>query len=124
MSLELITYFCNASEAMQETNENPGFVYIITNDRHTTLYTGSTTNLLRRIYMHRNGYVRGFSQRYALRKLVFYETCPNMELARIHEARIKNISRKKKIDLINAENPQWQDLWTVLHAPSDVVATN
>ena len=86
------------------------FIYIITNKNQTTLYTGMTNNLLRRIMEHRNGEAGSFSQRYKLKKLVYFETYPNKFSAILREKQIKAGSRKKKLDLINSLNPGWKDL--------------
>ena len=87
-------------------------VYIITNKRNGTLYTGVTSNLVQRIYQHKNKLMRGFSQRYGCDKLVYYEVCDHMKLAILREKQIKAGSRKKKLKLIEAKNPEWNDLYS------------
>ena len=89
-------------------------VYILTNKHHTVLYTGVTSDLKKRVYQHRMKLVAGFTSRYNVYKLVFYEVADNPEAAIIREKQIKAGSRAKKIDLINAMNPQWQDLYETL----------
>ncbi|MBL7932540.1 MAG: GIY-YIG nuclease family protein [Bacteroidia bacterium] len=88
-----------------------GCIYIITNSRHTTLYTGVTSNLSKRIHQHRNEfYPNSFSARYNLYKLVYYEVFSRIEDAIAREKQIKAGSRKKKEELINSINPVWKDL--------------
>ena len=86
-------------------------VYIVTNRRHGVLYTGVTSNLQRRIWHHRNKTAIGFTARYNLVMLVYYEVCEDMLSAIAREKQIKAGSRKKKIALINAGNPSWRDLY-------------
>lgn len=90
-----------------------GFVYIITNKNHTTLYTGVTSDLLRRISDHKNRtYLKSFSARYNLEKLVYYEGFHSIVEAIEREKAIKGGSRKAKEKLINELNPDWKDLYT------------
>ena len=86
-------------------------VYILTNWKHTVLYTGVTNNLYRRMQEHREKKGNKFSSRYNLNKLVFVETTERMEEAIAFEKQIKAGSRKKKIELINTTNPDWNDLY-------------
>ena len=90
------------------------YVYILTNQRNTTIYTGITGDLIRRIYEHKNKLVDGFSKRYNLDKLVYLETTESAESAIAREKQIKNYSRAKKDALINKSNPQWWDLYDQL----------
>ena len=85
-------------------------VYIMTNKHNTTLYTGVTNNLLRRVYEHKSGIGSKFTHRYNIYKLVYYETTNDIEAAIIREKQIKGGSRQKKIDLVNSINPGWRDL--------------
>ena len=87
------------------------FVYIITNTNNTTLYIGVTSNLIKRIYEHKNKMVEGFSKRYNLSKLVYYEITDNILSAISREKQLKAGSRKKKCELINKMNPDWKDLY-------------
>ena len=90
-------------------------VYIVTNKRNGTLYTGVTSDLIRRIHEHRESAVPGFTSRYACRLLVWYEQFEDMTNAILREKQIKAGSRRKKLALIEALNPDWQDLYpTVL----------
>ena len=92
--------------------ERGGAVYIITNFKNTTLYTGVTSDLRARIQEHREGkYVNSFSYRYKLKKLVYFLSYPYIEEAINYEKYIKGKSRKWKINLIEDSNPQWNDLW-------------
>jgi len=90
------------------------FVYILTNKRHTVLYVGVTSDLMKRIYQHRKKLVPGFTSRYNVDKLVYYEVFDDAYTAISREKQIKGGSRAKKIDLINGMNPQWLDLYETL----------
>ena len=85
-------------------------VYIMTNSRHTVLYTGVTNDLLRRVEEHKSGKGSTFAKKYNVNKLVFYESGDDINIAIAREKQIKAGSRKKKIDLINSVNPEWKDL--------------
>jgi len=86
------------------------FIYIITNQYHTTLYTGITNNLVRRAWEHRLGFGSQFSKRYNLNKLVYYESFGDVRSAIHREKQIKSGSRRKKVELIESINPEWRDL--------------
>ena len=85
-------------------------VYIVASRRNGTLYTGVTAHLVQRIWQHREG-LGGFSTRYGCKLLVWYEIHATMESAIAREKQIKAGSRSKKLALIEADNPLWQDLW-------------
>lgn len=85
-------------------------VYIMTNKNNTTLYTGITSNLQRRVQEHKTGLGSKFTHRYKISKLVYYEITNDVEAAIKREKQIKASSRKKKIDLINSINLERQDL--------------
>jgi putative endonuclease len=85
-------------------------VYIMTNVHHTVLYTGVTNNLQRRVLEHREGKT-GFTKKYNITKLVFFECGDDINTAITREKQIKGGSRKKKIELINRMNPEWKDLF-------------
>jgi len=87
------------------------FTYILTHPIHTVLYTGVTSQPVQRIYQHKNKTVSGFTQRYNVIKLVYYELHQTMETAILREKQIKNLVRRKKIELINKFNPEWKDLY-------------
>jgi putative endonuclease len=85
------------------------YVYIMTN-KSKTLYTGFTNDLIRRIYEHKNHLVKGFTDKYNITKLVYYEATNDVISAIEREKQIKGWLRKKKIDLIESMNPEWKDL--------------
>lgn len=87
------------------------FIYIMTNYTNTTLYVGVTNNLIRRVYEHKNGIVEGFTKRYHLTKLVYYEIFEDITTAIAREKQLKAGSRQKKNDLINGFNKEWIDLY-------------
>ena len=87
------------------------FVYIITNKQHSVLYTGVTNNLIKRVHGHKNKVVKGFSEKYNVNKLVYYEVFDSIETAIMREKQIKAGRRKKKLELINEFNKQWNDLY-------------
>jgi putative endonuclease len=89
-------------------------VYIMANKRHGTLYTGVTANLPRRAFEHREGSVKGFSEKYGCKILVWYELHATMIEAIPREKQIKAGSRAKKLALIEALNPEWRDLFETL----------
>ena len=91
-----------------------GYVYLMTNKLDTVIYTGVTADLLRRVYEHREGLVDGFTKKYNVKKLVYYEIADDIESAIAREKQIKNGSRKKKIALIKSMNPTFKDLYTEL----------
>ena len=86
-------------------------VYILASRRFGTLYVGVTSNLIQRIYQHRNDFVKGFTQRYRIHALVWYEQHENMESAILREKEVKKWQRHAKITLIEKTNPEWRDLW-------------
>ena len=94
-------------------NKDPA-VYILSNRRNTVLYTGVTSNLKKRVWKHKNKIVKGFTLKYNIDKLVFYELHDTMESAIEKEKNIKGGSRKKKENLINDINPEWKDLYDKL----------
>ena len=85
-------------------------VYIMTNSRHTVLYTGVTNDLLRRVEEHKTGTGSAFAKKYNVNKLVFYESGDDINIAIAREKQIKAGSRQKKINLIESMNPEWKDL--------------
>jgi putative endonuclease len=86
-------------------------VYIMTNKRNGTLYTGVTSNLPQRAWQHREGAIPGFTERYGCKLLVWYERHDEMTSAILREKQIKAGSRKKKLALIEAMNADWRDLY-------------
>ena len=85
-------------------------VYILARASRSTLYTGVTSGLVGRIYQHREGLARGFTKRYGIKRLVWFEVHETMESAIIREKRIKRWPRAWKYDLIHSINPTWRDL--------------
>ena len=92
-------------------------VYIMANKRNGTLYTGVTSNLLKRVWEHRTGCSDGFTKRYGCKLLVWYEVGGDMLSAISREKQIKAGSRAKKILLIESVNPEWRDLWSEIAHP-------
>ena len=87
------------------------YVYIMTDKGNAVLYTGVTGNLIKRVYEHRQKLVEGFTQRYNVVKLVYYEVFGQIENALTREKQIKAGSRQKKLQLINSLNREWKDLY-------------
>jgi putative endonuclease len=88
-----------------------GYVYIMSNKRDGTLYTGVTSNLSRRIWEHREGVIDGFSKRYGLKRLVYYEPYDDIRNALQREKNMKHSPRAWKLNLIHEMNPDWEDLY-------------
>ena len=86
-------------------------VYILASKRNGTLYTGVTGNLPKRVWQHKSGAVPGFTSRYGVKQLVWFEIHDTMEQAIIREKQIKEWQRKWKLELIEALNPEWRDLY-------------
>lgn len=85
-------------------------VYILASGRHGTLYIGVTSDLLARLHQHREGITKGFTARYAVHRLVYYEMHGEMDAAITREKQLKNWRRDWKIELIERDNPFWEDL--------------
>ena len=85
------------------------YVYIMTN-RSKTLYTGVTNNLMRRVYEHKNKMVEGFTRKYNINRLVYFEEANDVQSAITREKHIKGWLRNKKITLIESVNPKWENL--------------
>lgn len=88
------------------------FVYILTNKRNTVIYIGITNNLIRRVYEHKNKLIKGFTNKYNLTKLIYYEVSDDVEAAIKREKTLKNLVRRKKDKLIARMNPTWKDLYS------------
>ena len=99
---------------MSVMNNKMYFVYIMTNRYNTVLYTGVTNDVRRRAWEHRNGQGGVFTSKYNVKKLVFFETMGDIRAAIAREKQIKAGSRQNKIDLIEAMNPEWKDLYDEL----------
>ncbi|WP_222983589.1 GIY-YIG nuclease family protein [Flagellimonas meishanensis] len=91
-------------------NVHQYYVYILANTRNGTLYIGVTNNLERRILEHKTGNIEGFTKKYGLKLLVYFETHQNISDAIKREKQIKKWKRQWKIDLVEKENPYWNDL--------------
>jgi putative endonuclease len=90
------------------------YIYIMTNRNNTVLYAGVTNNLKKRVYEHREKLVEGFTKKYNITKLVYYEVFGDVENAILREKQIKGGSRIKKIRLIESLNKMWTDLYDKL----------
>ena len=90
------------------------YVYFLASKRNGTLYIGVTNDLIRRVYEHRNSLVEGFTKKYNVKTLVYYEATEDVNSAIAREKSLKKYSRKAKLDLIEQGNPQWKDLSTDL----------
>ena len=86
------------------------YVYMVSNWTNEVLYIGVTSNLEKRLAEHRSGLVKGFTEKYNLKKLVYVENCDDVNAAIAREKQLKNWSRKKKDRLVDTQNPDWRDL--------------
>jgi len=94
--------------------DNQYYIYIITNKKNGTLYSGVTNDLPRRIGEHKQKILDGFSKKYSLDRLVYYEIYDDINIAIAREKTLKKVNRKYKLDLINKFNPEWDDLYNTL----------
>jgi putative endonuclease len=92
------------------------YVYVLTNKRSGTLYIGMTDNLVARVWQHREGAVEGFTNRYGLKSLVWFEIHESRESAFARERQLKKWNRTWKLQLIEKQNPEWRDLWNDIAA--------
>ena len=90
---------------------NNYFVYILANKRNGTLYIGITDNLIKRVYEHKNNLIDGFTKKYNIHGVVYYETTNDIQSAINREKQLKKWIRKWKLELIEKENPEWKDLY-------------
>jgi putative endonuclease len=90
------------------------YVYILASKRNGTLYIGVTSDLVKRVYEHKNDLVSGFTKKYHVHNLVYYETTEDIDSAIKREKQLKKWKRKWKIELIERENPEWKDLYFYL----------
>ena len=86
-------------------------VYIMASQRNGTLYTGVTSDLIKRVWQHKHEQVEGFTQKYAVHRLVYYELCDDMLTAIAREKQLKAGSHAKKLHMIESMNPAWRDLY-------------
>jgi putative endonuclease len=95
------------------------YVYILASQRNGTLYVGVTNDLVRRIFEHRNDMVPGFTRKYGIHRLVWFDSTPDVRTAIAREKQIKKWRRAWKLDLIERSNPDWADLYDGLSEGSD-----
>ncbi len=93
------------------THKNTYYVYILASQRNGTLYIGVTRDLKRRVWEHKHSLVKGFTQKYGVHMLVYFEQTEDVEEAILGEKRLKEWQRKWKLKLIEKENPEWKDLY-------------
>jgi putative endonuclease len=103
--------FRRTPESSKEKMPKQPTVYIMASEKNGTLYTGVTSNLIKRVWEHKNDAIPGFTQRYGVHTLVWFELHPTMESAIRREKSIKGWKRKWKLDLIEKENQNWHDLY-------------
>ena len=89
-------------------------VYILASQKNGTLYIGVTGNLVQRIWQHKKDLVEGFTKRYGIHMLVYYELHSDINSAITREKQLKKWNREWKLGLIEQNNPQWQDLWLTI----------
>jgi len=90
------------------------FTYILANKHRGTMYTGVTNDLVRRIYEHKEGVVPGFTEKYSVKRLVYFEVHSSIEVAIKREKKIKKWKRLWKFELIEKDNPDWNDLYPTI----------
>ncbi|OQW40992.1 MAG: GIY-YIG nuclease [Proteobacteria bacterium SG_bin4] len=95
------------------------YVYLLASQRNGTLYIGVTSNLIQRIWQHREGLAEGFTQKYGVKTLVWYEQHATMESAIAREKALKKWNRAWKLKLIEETNPQWRDLWPEINGETE-----
>src|SRR5258705_13898251 len=103
-----------AIHVLQTIGMAGGYVYILTNRPNGILYVGVTSDLVRRIFEHRSGFVDGFTKRYGLKRLVFFEQFDDIRDANQREHNIKHWARARKVPTIVAANPDWDDLYPTI----------
>ena len=91
-------------------SDNTYYVYLLTNWNNKVLYTGVTNNLQRRLYEHKSKLIKGFTEKYNLNKLVYFEETNDIKAAIEREKQLKGWRREKKNGLVNSTNPMWKDL--------------
>ena len=90
------------------------YIYILASQRNGTLYIGVTSNLMKRIYEHRTDVIDGFSKKHRVHRLVYFEVCPDISSAITREKQLKKWNRSWKLQLIERNNPGWDDLYPTL----------
>lgn len=96
------------------------YVYLLASQRNGTLYIGVTANLIQRIWQHREGLAEGFTKKYHVKTLVWYEQHATMESAIAREKALKKWNRAWKLKLIEETNPQWLDLWPKINGETKI----
>jgi putative endonuclease len=99
---------------MNNNETHKGYFYILANKRKNVLYAGSTKDLINRVREHQKGYQKGFTQKYNVNQLIYYEIFENIAIAKNREKEIKGWKREKKVELIESKNKQWKDLFEEL----------
>lgn len=94
--------------------EKQGYVYILASKPFGTLYVGVTSNLIQRIYQHKNDVIEGFTSKYQVKMLVYFEPADSITSAIEREKKLKKYKRSYKINLIQLHNPEWNDLYPAL----------
>lgn len=89
-------------------------VYVLASKRNGTLYVGVTSDLKKRVYQHKHDVLEGFTKKYGVHTLVYYECCESVEAALAREKQLKKWNRKWKLNLIERGNPEWRDLYEEL----------
>ena len=100
-----------AQAGIQKIMMKSYYVYILASKRNGTLYIGVTNSLIRRVYEHKTNFIAGFTKKYNVHHLVYYERFDDVKSAIQYETRLKKWNRKWKIRLIERENPEWSDLY-------------
>ena len=90
------------------------YVYILASKRNGTLYIGVTNDLIKRVYEHKNDFIEGFTKKYQVHQLVYYETTSEIISALQREKQLKKWKRAWNIELIEKNNPQWKDLYETI----------
>jgi putative endonuclease len=109
---------------MSSQHDGHYYVYLLTNYDDSVIYTGMTKDLLRRVQQHKEKAADGFTKRYNVSKLVYYEVAESLEGAYLREQAIKGGSRKRKEQLVASMNPQWRDLYGELMAGKEPPAAH
>ena len=107
-------HLCHTRERGYPFIMNNYYIYILSSKRHGTLYVGVTSDLVKRVYEHKNDIIEGFTKKYKVHKLVYYELTSDIESAITREKHLKKWDRKWKTDLIEKHNPEWKDLYDEL----------
>jgi putative endonuclease len=95
------------------------FVYILASKRNGTIYTGVTSDLIKRVYQHKNGLIDGFTKKYSVHDLVYFEATDDVQSALQREKQIKKWNRQWKIEMIEKKNNEWRDLYPELTGDKD-----